>query len=324
MGNDERWQIGDRILDNYEILDIKQGGMGIVYIARYFDYTAAIKTFQDKFLFDEASKNRFVNEAKTWLDLESHTNIVFANLVINIEDKPYIFLEYVDGGNLSQNAGKLDIPHVLDYAIQFCHGMNYVYKKAGIIHRDIKPQNVLITKDGTLKITDFGLAKSLGDQSINEELSFHSPVVSTGMGTWPYMPPEQFPEQIQKQYNYKLQEVSTRSDIFSFGVTFYEVLTGKLPFSNVEQIFTMEPIHPASFNSKVPNNLDRLLMICLEKESNNRYLDFANLMEELTDIYDALPDNLKIFGKKYVAKGTVQPLPTIFKISRGRIINGIG
>ena len=96
-GGHEKWQIGDRITDRYKILSIKKGGMGVVYIARdnWSNQIFAIKTFQDKFIWNSELINRFLNEAEIWVNLEKHTNIVFANFVQIIEGKPCIFLEYI-------------------------------------------------------------------------------------------------------------------------------------------------------------------------------------------------------------------------------------
>ena len=139
QNNPKPWEIGYKILNRFKILDIIKGGMGIVYIVHdnKWNRKFAIKTFQDKFLWDEKVIQRFMAEAETWTELERHTNIVFANFVIRVEGKPLIFLEYIDSGDLNHFIGKMGITESLDFAIQFCSGMEYVYQKNGIIHRDI-------------------------------------------------------------------------------------------------------------------------------------------------------------------------------------------
>jgi len=180
-----KWQVGKWIVNHYEVRDIKSGGMGIVYITwdEDADRMLAIKTLQDKFISSKEAKDRFVSEATTWVNLERHTNIVYAHFVVNIDEMPYVFLEYVKGGDLSQNIGKLDISHTLDFTIQFCIGMDYANKELGIIHRDIKPQNIMITTEGVLKVTDFGLATTAGRTVLGEKLGDDVIVVSRGMGT---------------------------------------------------------------------------------------------------------------------------------------------
>ena len=320
------WQVGDRILNRYEIHDVKWGGMGIVYIAFDSEWNQifAIKTFQDKYLRDEDAIDRFMNEAETWVNLERHTNIVFANFVQKIEGKPCIFLEYIDGGDLSHYIGRLDIPHGLDFAIQLCNGMDYACRQLGVIHRDIKPQNAMITAEGVLKVTDFGLVKALGQRMTAEELGQGSPIVSRGMGTLAYMPPEQFPEEIQRGFHFPLREVTTRSDIYSFGVTFYQALTGSLPLATIEHIFTQKPTNPANLNPSIPRQLDLLLMKCLEKDPARRYGSFEELRGELIEIYHALPEEQRVFGERYVVKGKKEPLTAIDWGNKGVSLDALG
>jgi coenzyme F420-reducing hydrogenase delta subunit-like protein len=299
--NIKPWAKGYKILNRYEIIDIKRGGMGIVYIAHDHDWDQnfAIKTFQDKYLWDENVIQRFMEEAETWTKLERHTNIVFANFVTKIEGKPLLFLEYIDSGDLSQLIGKLSIEETLDFAIQFCTGMEYAYQKLGVIHRDIKPGNVMVQTDPNFrfgyafKITDFGLVKSIGSEFQEKFVE-----ISSGMGTLPFMPPEQFPDQIQKKFSFKGQ-VTTRSDIYSFGITLYLLLTGKLPFNDLNEIITKYPEPPKNLNSNIPENFNLSIIKCLEKNPDNRYADFSELKVNLIEIYNILTgENYDVIGKK--------------------------
>lgn len=219
-----RWVIGDVIGVFHRIIQILGGpgksGMGIVYIG-YDDIheeIAAIKTFQNRLFEDHAIVERFKWEAETWVRLGKHYNIVEAKRVEIHMEKPYIYLEYIVGdrqygpslsgwihnGGLYRN-GKPDIPLILDFAIQFCHGMMHAEKKfhemgKPFVHRDIKPSNIMVTRDRVVKITDFGLVKAFADfdediptttvgDGVNRRLSLSKS--GSVCGTPPYMSPEQ-------------------------------------------------------------------------------------------------------------------------------------
>jgi tetratricopeptide (TPR) repeat protein len=161
------WQIGDRIKNRWDIYRILRGGMGEVYIVYDHEFREAFaaKTFQDEvFTRNPQVAGRFTQEALTWVNLDVHQNVTQARFVHNIEGKPYLFLEYISGGDLSSWIGTPrlteDLPQVLRFAIQCCAGMTHALSKGIKVHRDIKPQNCLITSDKTLKVTDFGLAKA--------------------------------------------------------------------------------------------------------------------------------------------------------------------
>lgn len=270
----------------FNVLRVHKGGMGIVFIAiepRLGMF--AIKTFQDKFLWNEELISRFVKEAEIWVNLRKHQNIVQAYWVEEIEGKPHIFLEYIDGGDLRRliKGGFDDIPRAIDLAIQVCSGLDYAHNMLGIVHRDLKPENVLITGDGVAKVTDFGLA------------SIATEVVSGG--TARYMCPEQF---------VALPRVDTRCDIYSFGVMLYEMLTGTPPFSPTrgrseqEAIRELElkhlqelPKDPRDLNPSIPAELAMVVMRCLEEKPGRRYGSFGQLKEALAVLY------LQAFGRKY-------------------------
>src|ERR1044071_3278550 len=169
------WQIGDRVQNRWQICDIKRGGMGIVYVVYDYEHrnAYAAKTFQDEvFARNPVLAQRFTQESLTWVNLDAHQNIAQARFVQTIKGKPYLFLEYVSGGDLSDWIGSQrlteDLLQVLRFAIHFCDGMTHALSKGIQAHRDIKPQNCLITRDGTLKVTDFGLAKMFDDTSLTD------------------------------------------------------------------------------------------------------------------------------------------------------------
>lgn len=258
------FKIGDKILNRYEVKEIKEGGMGRGLFA--------IKTFKDEFLREEGAIKRFKRECRTWIALESHENIVLADFIREIKGKPYLFMEYVDGMDLSEwiKNKELDIPSTIDFAIQFCNGMIYANNKVhGIIHRDIKPSNIMISKNKVLKITDFGLVKS-GLSSGSSSITSSKAVV----GSFPYMSPEHFKG---------LKETKLESDIYSFGICLYEMLTKKLPctadtFPEWMYKHLMEiPKNPREINPSVPKELNAIVMKCLQKNPNDRYRDFQDI-----------------------------------------------
>ena len=175
MHGQER-RIGDWIADRYEIFDIHTGGMGVVFVV--YDHQGAsgqrvlaIKALRDEFLRDRRSIARFTAECDAWIRLDRHPNIVRAYSVRELEGKPHVVLELVTGGDLRRWIGtpRLDIPQILRFAVQFCLGMEHAAQKGLQCHRDIKPENLLISEGGTLKITDFGLAKVRDESSWSGE-----------------------------------------------------------------------------------------------------------------------------------------------------------
>ena len=174
LGQERR--IGDWIADRYEIFDVHTGGMGVVFVV--YDHQGpsgqrvlAIKALRDEFLRDRRSIARFTIECDAWIRLDRHPNIVRAYSVRELEGKPHVVLELVTGGDLRRWIGtpRLDIPQVLRFAVQFCLGMEHAAQKGLHCHRDIKPENLLISEGGTLKITDFGLAKVRDESSWSGE-----------------------------------------------------------------------------------------------------------------------------------------------------------
>jgi serine/threonine protein kinase len=157
--------VGDWIAGRFEIFAVHPGGMGVVYVA--IDHlglrgrsVVAIKTLRDEWLNDQEWKSRFAAEGELWVGLGSHPNIVHAYSVEEFDGKPHILLELITGGDLRKHIGtpELDVSTALDLGIQFCLGMEHAIRQGLRCHRDVKPGNLMIVEDGTLKITDFGLA----------------------------------------------------------------------------------------------------------------------------------------------------------------------
>ena len=287
----EKWKIGDIIEGKYKIYKILKGGFGIVFVCLQWTkegpFPFVIKTFQDKYLNDNDSIQRFILEAETWVKLDKHKNIVRAYYVKKIEGRPYIFLEYVAGHDIYGSSlrnwiyyNAIDIPTAIHFAIQICFGIEHAIKKfkemnRPFVHRDIKPDNILITHDKVAKITDFGLAKVL-------------PTDDFICGTPQYMPPEQW--WVGKT------DIDNRADIYSFGCVLYEMLTGRPPFIFDQPIIelyrnyhlSVKPKPPNKFNKDIPNKLNDIVMRCLEKKPEHRYQNFNEIRNELTELYTSL------------------------------------
>lgn len=285
----EPWSPGYEVdLPNIGIIAIRevlQGGMGIVYITFQASKKQlyAIKTYRKKFTWNEEAIRLFKEEAKKWILLGKHPNIVHAYSVEIIEGRPHIFLEYIEGCNLRQwlKSPFLSIENRLDVALQTAHGLEYAFEKSKIVHRDIKPENIMISLEGCAKVTDFGLAivrPTSSDEQLTEEQSRKQTMVGTPL----YMAPEQFTD---------AENVSTQADIYSFGILLYEMITNTLPFQ-AENLSLLKELHekkkpksPREINSKIPKALDNLVLKCLEKNAKHRFNSFHEIINGLKKIY---------------------------------------
>jgi len=302
------WPIGHKIKGRYEVRDIKVGGMAIVYLCydHEFQENFAIKTFQDRYIQEKLVVDKFFLEAESWMRLEKHKNIVWVKWVDKINERPHIFMEYIEGdhqqgSDLGAWIGSryLTTELSLSFAIQICTGLIYAQRKfksmkRPFIHRDLKPNNIMITTDGIAKVTDFGLAKvcnqyegDIGEQGISsnelERKNFSFTKTGSICGTPPYMSPEQWNA---------VKDVDIRSDIYSFGCMLYEMLTGNVAFYSRDlyelknQHLNTAPKSLRELNSSVPDDLNALVMRCIEKEPSNRYRNFEELRDELNDVYN--------------------------------------
>ena len=203
-----------KAISHYKILEkLGEGGMGVVYKAQdtKLERTVAIKFLPKHVATSVDGLERFKIEAKAAAAL-NHSNIATIYAIEESDDEVFIVMEYIDGKELKEIVGQdLPIDTILDYATHIAKGLQTAHKK-GIVHRDIKSSNIMITEDGMAKIMDFGLAKIRGGVEITQKEST--------LGTAAYMSPEQS----------KGDKVDHRSDIWSFGVVLYEMITGKLPF----------------------------------------------------------------------------------------------
>ncbi len=235
-----------------EILElVGQGGMGVIYRARQrsLDRVVALKILPRHVAADPAFAERFNREARALAKL-SHPNIVYVHESGKAGGLFYLIMEYVDGVNLrqAQKAGTLSPTQALAVVPQICDALQYAHDQ-GVVHRDIKPDNILLDRSGHVKIADFGLAKLLQPGADEATLTGDAQV----MGTMHYMAPEQIS---------KPKEVDHRADIFSLGVVFYEMLTGELPLGRFV---------PPSQKVEVDVRLDRVVLRTLEQERERRY-----------------------------------------------------
>jgi tetratricopeptide (TPR) repeat protein/tRNA A-37 threonylcarbamoyl transferase component Bud32 len=324
----KEWIEGTVIENRYTVHEIIYGGMGVVYIVfdidtiKYF----AMKTFQEKYLWNDEVIAQFVREAEIWIGLGRHPYIVKAELVRMIEGKPYIFLEYIQGSDLEEYmaTGELTVRKSIELAIQFCEGMHFANTKLGLIHRDIKPTNCLITRNGVLKITDFGLGK-IFDEPIQEvEAIAVAPRISGKkisssstalVGTLLYMAPELFSN---------VKASSIQSDIYSFGIMLYMMLVGRNPFQNeepTEVIFNhinLIPDDPYSLNEDVPPSLSALVLECIEKEARSRFRSFLEIKLKLEKIYR------ETYGVAYVLEVADEAFSEDDWMNRGISLSSLG
>jgi serine/threonine protein kinase len=180
-------QVGEWIANRYEVFEIHQGGMGLVYVA--LDHLGAagarrvaVKTLRDEVIADEYRRARFASECDLWVRLGTHPNIVRALAVDRSEERPHVVLELITGGDLRRWIGKpkLDIVHALRFGVQFCLGMEHSLRQGLTCHRDIKPANLMITEAGELKITDFGLARIRDEFLAADPLDLNAPIPLDG------------------------------------------------------------------------------------------------------------------------------------------------
>ncbi|MGB6067098.1 MAG: protein kinase [Desulfomonilaceae bacterium] len=317
---ESEWQVGEVIENLYEVRDIKYGGMGAVYLVRHrrWDIIMAVKSLLKRLREVEEDRALFLKEAETWIDIGFHPNIAACYYVRNIQDSPRIFIEYVDGGALNEWLARhspVGWDLIIDLMVQFSDGLEHAHSK-GLVHRDVKPGNCMMTKDGVLKVTDFGLTKRRaqsqeGDQTFDPSISGttialeRESVTAAGMGTPSYMAPEMWIPH---------SEVGPPADIYAFGVMFFEICCGRKPFviqagdkrgklglAHVRQT----PPRPSTFRSNIPTAIEEVILKCLRKDPADRYGSFRQIRQELTSIYEDIcktrfpresPDEVKLFS----------------------------
>jgi serine/threonine protein kinase len=251
---------------------IGSGGMASVHLARdgELDRPVAVKLLADTLADDAALRERFVREGRLAARL-AHPNIVTVFDAGEDEGRPYIVTEYVEGetvAELLRRRGRLPAHEAVDIALQACAGLAHAHEK-GLVHRDVKPQNLLVRADGTVKIADFGIARALDSSRVTE--------VGTVLGTAAYLAPEQASG----------DEVSPAADVYSLGAVVYELLTGRTPF-RFESLAELARAHtdgaiepPGALAPDVPPALEAVVMRSLARDPADRPATGAELGEEL-------------------------------------------
>ena len=269
---------GQRINDRYEIIrTIGEGGMANVYLAHdvILDRMVAVKILRGDLADDEKFVRRFQREAIAASSL-SHPNIVEMYDVGEDDGRYFIVMEYVDGKTLKsliKKRGALTLPEVVDIMLQLTSAITHAHESY-IIHRDIKPQNVMILEDGRVKITDFGIAMALNSNEMTQTNSV--------MGSVYYMPPEQA----------NGNGSTTKSDIYSLGILMYELVTGKVPFkgdSAVEiAIKQMRDKLPSvcEMDQSIPQSVENVILKSTAKNPKNRYDSAEEMHDDLMTVLD--------------------------------------
>jgi serine/threonine protein kinase/Flp pilus assembly protein TadD len=270
-------------ISHYRIVSkLGAGGMGEVFLAEdtRLDRQVALKILPPEFAEDKERMSRFVREAKSASAL-NHPNIITIHEIGESDGMHFIATEFIEGKTLNQYAesSPLNLKSVVEIAVQIASALDEAHS-AGIVHRDIKPDNVMIRASGLVKILDFGIAKlpATNNQSNPAEGVTAIKGTSPGMiiGTPSYMSPEQAAG----------KEVDARTDIFSFGVVFYEMLAGKLPFEGetaLEMIGAVLKDEPKPLKADVPGEIKKIIGKCLKKDRNERYQTIRDVCNDLKE-----------------------------------------
>ncbi|MBU5314179.1 Stk1 family PASTA domain-containing Ser/Thr kinase [Tissierella carlieri] len=278
--------IGKILGGRYEIIEqIGGGGMALVYKAKcqLLDRFVAIKVLKDEFVNDEEFVRKFRRESQAAASL-SHPNIV--NIYdVGVESDGnnqiyYIVMEYIKGKTLKElikEKGKLSIENALDYSYQIAEALQHAHKNH-LVHRDIKPHNIMITDDNRVKVTDFGIARAATSSTVT--------TTSNVLGSVHYFSPE------QARGGY----TDEKSDIYSLGIVMYEMVTGKLPYQGESPItvalkHVQEDIKPPrELNSQIPIGFENIILRCVQKRQADRYSNITELIKDLKKVRDNIED----------------------------------
>ena len=266
-----------RLLDNrYEILEvIGSGGMAVVYKARChrLNRLVAIKVLKDDFLGDEEFRNRFHGESQA-VAMLSHPNIVAVYDVSTSlsGDVDYIVMELIEGITLKQymeKKGVLNWKETLHFAIQIAKALEHAHSR-GVVHRDIKPHNVMVLKNGAVKVADFGIARMMSEGNT---------LTKEALGSVHYISPEQA----------KGGRVDSRSDIYSLGVVMYEMMAGRPPYEGESPVSVAiqhingGAVAPSTLNPGIPRGMEQIILRAMAHEIENRYVSATQMLTDMDE-----------------------------------------
>ena len=297
--------IGKMLANRYEILEkIGNGGMATVYRAKchVLNRYVAIKILKDEFITDNEFIKRFKTEAQSAASL-THPNIVSIYDVGNEGDIYYIVMELIQGKTLKEiivEDGKLSWKWSVNIAIQIASALEMAHKN-NIIHRDIKPHNIIITEDGMAKVTDFGIAKAVSNSTIT--------AFGTTIGSVHYFSPE----------HAKGGFTDAKSDIYSLGVVMYEMLTGRVPFDADTPVSVAlmqvqeEPVEPKKLNPQIPISVNKIILKAMQKDPGDRYQSATDMLIDLSTALKRPDEDFVHINKEYDGIDT-QKLSTLYDL----------
>ncbi len=281
--------IGSMLGNRYEIIEkVGEGGMALVYKAKchLLNRFVAIKVLRDEFTEDEDFIRKFRRESQAAASL-SHPNIlnIYDVGVEELEGKKvyYIVMELINGKTLKElikSKGKLSPSETVEYSIQIAEALKHAHRNH-IVHRDIKPHNMMITEDNRIKVTDFGIARAVTSSTVT--------TTSNVLGSVHYFSPE------QARGGY----TDEKSDIYSLGIVMYEMITGKVPYDGDSPIsvalkhIQSEIVAPSDLDSTIPSNLESIILKCIQKRQSDRYANVTDLIQDLRALksFGSLPVN---------------------------------